>query len=188
MVLAGGDDKIIGLRLLQDEPHALDIVLGIAPVAQGVEIAQIELVLETLGDTCGSEGDLASNEGLATTLGFVVEEDTVAAVHIVALTVVLHDPEAIHLGYAVRRTGIEGCGLLLRHFLDESEELGSGSLIDAAFVGKTCDTHSLKESQNAHGISLSCELGHVEGHLHMALGGEVIDLVGLDLGDDTDER
>ena len=31
VVLARGNDEVVGLRLLQDEPHALDVVLGIAP-------------------------------------------------------------------------------------------------------------------------------------------------------------
>ena len=187
MVLAGGDDEVLGLLLLQDEPHALHIVAGIAPVAKAVEVTQVELVLEALGNAGGSKGDLAGDEGLATALALVVEEDAVAAKHIIALAIVLHNPEAIELGNSVGAAGIEGCGLALGHLLDESVELGSGGLVDAAGVGKTGNADGLQQTQDAHGIGISGELGDVEGDLHVALGREVVDLVGTDLADDADE-
>ena len=45
MRLAGRQHVIVGLVLLQHPPHALDIVAGMAPVALGIEIAEIELLL-----------------------------------------------------------------------------------------------------------------------------------------------
>ncbi len=123
VILARSNHEVIGLRLLQDEPHALHVVLGVTPVAQGVEVAQIELVLITLGNAAGGKRDLARHEVLATALALVVEENAVAAVHAVRLTVVLHDPEAVELGHAVGRAGIERSGLALRHFLYLTEEL-----------------------------------------------------------------
>ena len=72
---AGGDDEVVGLVLLKDEPHALDIVLGIAPVTEGVHVTEVEAVLYALSDAGCSEGDLAGDEGLATALTLVVEED-----------------------------------------------------------------------------------------------------------------
>ena len=45
VLLAGGDNEVLGSRMLENEPHTLHIVLGIAPVAQRREVAEIELVL-----------------------------------------------------------------------------------------------------------------------------------------------
>ena len=39
VILAGSHHKVIGLVLLQNEPHALHIVACIAPVATGIEVA-----------------------------------------------------------------------------------------------------------------------------------------------------
>ena len=64
---SGGNDEVLGTVVLQDEPHALYIVLGIAPVAEAVHIAQVEAVLQALADAGGSKGDLAGDEGLTTT-------------------------------------------------------------------------------------------------------------------------
>ena len=46
MGFAGGDDVIVGLVLLQHQPHRLDVVAGEAPVALGVEVAEEQLVLQ----------------------------------------------------------------------------------------------------------------------------------------------
>ena len=101
MLNTGGDHEVLRLVVLEDEPHTLHIVLGIPPVAEGVEVAEIEAVLLALGDAGGSEGDLAGYEGLATALALVVEEDTGAAEHVVGLAVFLDNPEAIEFSHCV---------------------------------------------------------------------------------------
>ena len=44
--LAGGDDVVVGLVLLEHEPHGLAEVAGEAPVPGRVEVAQGELLLQ----------------------------------------------------------------------------------------------------------------------------------------------
>ena len=98
---AGGDHEVLRLVVLEYEPHALHIVLCITPVAEGVEVAEVEAVLLALGDAGCSEGDLSCHEGLATALALVVEEDAGAAEHIVGLAVLLDNPEAVEFGHCV---------------------------------------------------------------------------------------
>ena len=50
--LAGGDDVVVGLLLLEHQPHRLDVVAGEAPVALGVEVAEHQLLLQCRGG-CG---------------------------------------------------------------------------------------------------------------------------------------
>ena len=42
---AGGDHIVVGLVLLQHQPHRFDIVAGVSPVALGVDVAQPQLRL-----------------------------------------------------------------------------------------------------------------------------------------------
>lgn len=70
---AGGEDIIIWLVLLHHHPHAADILPRMAPVALGVEIAEVELVLPGELDGGGGAGDFASDEGLAAQRAFMVE-------------------------------------------------------------------------------------------------------------------
>ena len=65
VLLAGGDDVVLRLLLLQHEPLHLDVVAGVAPVALGVEVAEEELGLQAGLDARQAAGDLARHEGLA---------------------------------------------------------------------------------------------------------------------------
>ena len=183
---ARGNDVVLGLAGLEDEPHTLDVVLGVAPVAEGVEVAEVEFVLQTLGDAGGGEGDLARDEGLATALALVVEEDAVAAEHAVGVAVLLDDPEAVLLGDGVGAEGMEGGVLVLRDFLDLAVELGGGGLVDLAAIGEAYLADGLDDAKHADGIDIGGELGGVEADLHVTLGGEVVNLRGAHVGDDAD--
>ena len=56
-------------------------------------------------------------------------------------------------------------------------QLGGGGLIDAAGVLQAAEAHSLQHAQHAGGIDIGCELRHIEADLHMALGGQIVDLI-----------
>src|SRR5215469_11498782 len=68
---------IVGLILLQDQPHALDKVARVTPVALGVEIAEIERVLSPAGDRRDSARNLAGDKGFAAGRPLMVEQDAV---------------------------------------------------------------------------------------------------------------
>ena len=62
----------------------------------------------------------------------MVEQDTAAGEQAVALSVVLGDPVAVQLRYAVRAAGVERSRLALWDCLYQAEHLGSGSLIETS--------------------------------------------------------
>ncbi len=43
---AGGDDEVLGLVLLQHQPLHLDVIAGVAPIAFGVEVTEVEAILQ----------------------------------------------------------------------------------------------------------------------------------------------
>lgn len=65
----GGDDEVVGLLMLP-----FDIVAGVAPVAQGVHVAQKQAVLLSRGDGADHAGD----EALPAFWGFMIEKNAVA--------------------------------------------------------------------------------------------------------------
>ena len=65
--LSGGDHIVVGLVLLQHQPHAVGVVPGVAPVAARVHIAQRHTVLQTRLDPGQAQRDLTRNEVLAST-------------------------------------------------------------------------------------------------------------------------
>ena len=145
------------------------------------------MVLHPLGDAAGGQSDLAGDEVLATALGLMVEQDAVGGEHAVGLSVFLHDPEAVLLGHGVRAVGVEGRGLALGHLLHLAVELGGGCLVNLRLSDQAQDAHRLQNAQHADGVHVPGILRHVEAHLHMALGRQVIDLVRLDDIDDANQ-
>lgn len=127
--LTGGEDKVLGLLLLKHAPHALDVVAGMTPVTLGVQVAEVQALLLAQVDRGDGAGDLAGDEGATTAGGLVVEQDSVAGVHVVSLTVVDGDPVGVHLGNTIGGAGVEGGGLALGDLSDLSVQLGGGGLI-----------------------------------------------------------
>ncbi len=80
--------KSSGLILLQHQPLHLDVVAGMAPVAQRVEVAEVKAILQSELDARQRAGDLAGDEGFAAHRRFVVEQDAVAGIDAVGLAVV----------------------------------------------------------------------------------------------------
>src|SRR5947207_3237067 len=77
MSLARGDHIVARSFPLCDQPHGLDVIAGMAPIALGIEIAEIEARLKALVDRGHRAGDLAGDEGLAARRPLMVEEDAV---------------------------------------------------------------------------------------------------------------
>ena len=75
---AGGNHKIPRLVLLKHQPLGPDIIAGMSPVAQGVEVAKEYAILETLADITHAPCDLSSDERLTAPRALMIEEDAVA--------------------------------------------------------------------------------------------------------------
>ena len=82
MRLAGGDHVVVGLVLLEHQPHGADVFAGMTPVTLGVEVAEAELVGEAELDFGDVGGDFAGDEFEAATGAFVVEEDAAGGMHL----------------------------------------------------------------------------------------------------------
>src|SRR6516164_2495048 len=124
------EHEIVRLIGLQDRVHALDIVPRMAPVALGLEIAEIDRVFQANLDAGHTAGDLARHEGFAADRAFMIEQNTVGGEHAVGLAIVHRDPVAVQLGHAIGRTRVEWRGLRLRNLLRQPVEFRSGSLIE----------------------------------------------------------
>ena len=107
----------------------------------------------------------------------MVEEDSRAGEHTVALAVILGYPVTVQLRYAVGTSRVEGGSLLLRNLLHETEHLGGRSLIEAA-LGLNC-ADSLEHICNAYSVDVGGAEGSVPARRNEGLCGEVVYLVSL---------
>ena len=187
MLHAGSNDEVFRLILLHDQPHALDVVLSVTPVTQRIHVAQFQMILQTLGDTTGSQRDLTGDEVFAAALGLMVEQDAVDSEHTVSIAVLLDHPEAVLLCDSIRRVGVERGGLALGNFLDFAVQLGGRSLIHLAGLGQAADTNGFQHTQNAQSVHIAGILRSIKRNLNMALCSQIVDLIGLDLAHQTDQ-
>lgn len=162
VLYAGCDHEVFGLVVLQNEPHAFHVVLGVAPVAKAVEVAEVQAILLALGNAGCGERNLAGHEGFATAFRFMVEEDAGAAEHVVSFAVFLDDPETVKLGNCVRAVRVERGVLVLRDFFDLAVEFASRSLINAASLFEVVGTHGFKHTEDSGGIHVGSEFRGVE--------------------------
>src|SRR6201991_3311459 len=138
--LAGGKNIIVWLVLLQDEPHSLDKIARVAPVAYCVEVPEKQFLLKPAIDRGDGARDLAGNKGLAPNGALVIEQNPVRGMHPIGLTVVDRDPMGIKLCGRIGRARIEWSRLLLRDLLGLAEQFGRGRLIETGLLFPAEDT------------------------------------------------
>src|SRR3990172_2265743 len=175
MAFSSGDDVVLSLLCLQYEPHCSDIVLCVAPVAPSVEVAEIELLLQTQFDSRCGAGDFAGNEGLATAFALMVEENAITGKKSIRLTIVHGDVIGVSLCAAVRRTRIERSLFGLRRLASFAEELRGRRLIEPGT--NTSFANCFQQAHSPQARHFSGVFGHIKTDSHMRLGAEIVDLV-----------
>ena len=177
--LAGGDHEVVRLVLLEHQPHRLDVLRRVAPVAPRVEVAR-----GTASPAAGQDGrdaarDLARHERPAAARRLVVEEDAVGGEQAVAPRGT--GPSASGRRPWPPRTGCAGGTASSRSAASRRtlpEHLAAAGLVEADRPVGVAD--GLEQPQRAHADRVGGVLGHLEADLDVALGAEVVDLVGLD--------
>ena len=71
--------------------------------------------------------------------------------------------------------------LVLGDLLHLAIQFTGASLVNLAGFLQVAGAHSLEHAEDAGGIDIGRELRTVKRNLHVALGGQVVDLVGLHL-------
>ena len=177
--LAGGDDVVVGRRVLQHHPHRLDVVAGKPPIPLGVEVAEVELLVEPMPDARGSPGDLPGDERDPTARRLVIEQDAAADEHPVRFAVVLAELVGEDLGASVRAARLERSRLALRR-LGAAEHLAGRGLVEPDALVEARLPNRLQQAQRAQRDRGGRVLGNVEADAHVALRAKVVDLVRLD--------
>src|SRR4026207_462775 len=91
MTLAGGDDVIVRLRLLQHQPHPPHVIARKTPVSLCVEITERERIGESKLDPRNAVTDFARDKFKTTTRRFVVEQNARHRIQVVAPAVIAGD-------------------------------------------------------------------------------------------------
>ena len=178
---------IIGFILLQHAPHAFDVVLGVTPVAFGVEVAQKEALLRATVNRRHGGRNLARHKGTAPAGRLVIEQNAIGQVHAVGFAVIDQNPVGVLFGDSVGRAGVEGGGLGLGYFADFAVEFTGGGLVKADLVFHARGANRIEHAQDAETVAVGRVFGHVKGDLDVTHGSQVVYFGGFDSADDADQ-
>lgn len=148
---------------------------------------QFDSYLATKMNISNSSGNLASNESTSSARRFVVEQDTVAGIHVIWFTVVDNDPVTVELGNTIGGTRVERSSFLLGSLDDLTVEFGGGSLVETDTVLETASADSIQKTESTQGINVTSVFRHIERDLDVGLSTQVVDFSRLNLADDVDK-
>ena len=117
----------------------------------------------------------------------MVKQDAVDGEHAVGFPVFLGNPEAVLLGNGVGGIGVERRGLPLGNLLHLAEQLRGRGLIEFGLLGQAQNPAGFQNPQHAQGVHIAGVFRHVEADLHMALGRQIVDFVGLNEGNNPNQ-
>lgn len=183
---AGGEDEVVGKRVLKGEPHASDEFWGVSPIALGVEISEFEDFVGAMMDAGDGGGDFPSDETFAAAWRFVVVEDAVDDVHAMGLPIDAAEIGRECLGTAVGIYWPERGLLGLWEGLGDSENFRRGGVKKPWWGGEI--TADFQESECGDGGFGDGGLGDLKAEADVGLASEVVEFIRLDAGEEAAER
>ena len=146
------------------------------------------MILQAFRNARCREGDFSGDKILASSFGFMVEQDTVDGKHVVSIAIFLDDPVTVLFGDGIRAVGIKRRFFILRDFYYLAVQLGGRSLVDFDLVGHPKNANGFQNAQNADGVHFTGIFRRIEGNLYVGLRREIVDFIGLCEGNNTNQR
>ncbi len=180
---AGGEYIVIRPALLQHQPHRMNVVLRIAPVASGIQISEADGFLKAGFNSGGCECDFASHKVFASPRAFVVVTNRVAEEEAVRFAVDLCHLSREGFGTSVGRVRIDGRGFVLTADCRRPKDFPAAGMQKLRRSRKVAqDFH---DPQTAHRGQVTGAFGDLKAESHMRLAGQMIEFGGLHLVDNA---
>lgn len=162
-----------------------------SPITLGIQVSDIESLIETKINPSHSTSNLASYKCLTTNWWFMIEQYSITCIHTITLTIVDRNPICIHLCCSIWTPRIEWWFFRISCFwhikTNSTKHLRCRCLIKSGFFIQSVDTNSLKKTKCADSISICSIFWHIKTHLHMRLCGEIIYLIWLYISYELDQ-
>ncbi len=184
---AGGNDKILGLVLLQHQPLHFHVIPGVAPVAFGFHIAEKKTVLQAKLDARQGTRNLARDKCFTADRRLMVKQNAITGIETIRLAVIHGDPVAIHFGHGIRAARVKRGGFGLRNFLHQAIQFARRGLVKPGLFLQPQNADGFEHTQHAQGVRIGRVFRFFKAHRNMGLRSEVINFIRLGLLDDADE-
>ena len=95
MCFSGSKNSNLVLIYCQNAPHSLNISFGRSPIAFGIKVGQIKIILEAFVDPRVSKSDFTGNQVLTAERTLVIKKNTVASKNIKTLAIINRNPISV---------------------------------------------------------------------------------------------
>src|SRR6266850_3945054 len=177
MRLSARNHVIVGLVLLQHGPHRHDVVLGVSPVARGVQVPKAQPLREAKLDPGDVRRNLSRHKLIAAPGTLMVEKNPVGRVEVIGFTIVPCQVIARYLRDAVGGAGMQRCLFVLGRCGSLAEHLTGSGEIEAGV--RTYLAHTRQHVVRSIDVRVDGRKLVLDGIADEALGGQVVDLIRL---------
>src|SRR2546425_350653 len=178
VLLAGRDNVVFRLVLLQHEPHSPHVLARMAPIAARVQIAEPDLFHQAELDPRGMRRDLARDELEPPVWRLVIVQDARRGLDAIGLPIVARQMKPGHLRDPVSGPGVEERLLGLWDLFYLAEHLARGGEVEPAVrrAVAQCREYMMRA------VDVRIERGELvlERIGDEALGGQMVAFMGLD--------
>lgn len=115
----------------------------------------------------------------------MIEENAIAGIHSIGLSIVHRNPVGVELGDGVWAPRVERGGFHLWGFLHQAVQFAGAGLVEACFLFEAEDADGFEDAQGADGVDVGSVFGAFEADCDVALRAKVVDLVGFRFLDDA---
>src|SRR6266566_6454895 len=183
--LSRRDHIVIGLRLLQHQPHRGNIFFRITPIALRIQIPEVEFVLQACLDPRNCASDLSRDESFTAPRALVVEEYAAGGEQTIRFTIVNGHPMRVDFSCRIRTARIKMSRLSLRRLLRLAKHLRAACLVKLRSPAGFAD--SFQYADRAQRGYVTRIFRNIEADAYMTLRRQVINLVGLNAVKQFDE-
>ena len=125
------------------------------------------MILEPTSNAACCKSNLTSYKVIATTLRFMIEENTVTSKNAICFSVFLNHPITILLSNCVWGVRMEWSIFILWNFFNFSIQFRSRCLVNLASLIKSCSMNCLKNTKNTKCINIACVFSRIKRYLYV---------------------
>lgn len=157
------------------------------PITSRIQIPKIQTMLLAHLNLRRRPRNLPRHKRPAPPRALMVKQNPITRIHPIRLPIIHRNPERIELRSAIRTARVKRRLLRLRRLDDFAVQLRRRGLVEPDVLVEPAGADGVEETERAESVDIARVFGHLEGDFDVRLGAEIVDLRGLDGGDDVHE-
>jgi hypothetical protein len=146
-----------------------------SPIPLSIEVPQVQTHLLAQRNIRRRTRNLPRNECPSSPWTFVIEQNPVARVHAIRLTIIYHNPIRVQFRATIWTAWVERRRLALGCFHNFSVQFRRRGLIKSDVLLESASADGSEEAEGAKSVDITGVFGHFEGDFNVGLCTKVVD-------------